>query len=64
MRFQLDKQRLPGSAPKAKVIGADRQYAAKEDLLDLAAYKALKDEPTVPFDEVIKELDKKHGIER
>ncbi len=35
-----------------------------EDLLDHLIIEQRKNEPTVPFEEVVKKLDRKHGIRR
>ena len=35
-----------------------------EDLLDHLTIEQRKNEPTVPFEEVVKKLDRKHGIRR
>nr|WP_295928760.1 hypothetical protein [uncultured Dyadobacter sp.] len=64
--------KLPGIkseyTPKGKLkkvtINATSKSEFVEDLLDVIAVEAAKNDLTKPFDEVVAKLDKKHGIER
>ena len=49
---------------KNVIINASSKSELVEDLLDLIALEAVKNDERVPFDEVVAKLDKKHNITR
>ena len=52
----------PNGRVKRVIIDGSAKTELVEDLLDIIAYEAAKDEETVPWEEVKAKLNKKHGI--
>ncbi|MCF0040015.1 hypothetical protein [Dyadobacter fanqingshengii] len=49
---------------KKVIINAASKSELVEDLLDMIALEAVKNDERIPFDEVVAKLDKKHKIKR
>lgn len=65
MKLQgIKSEYTPKGKLKKVTINAASKSEFVEDLLDVIAVEATKNDSTKPFDEVVERLDKKHGIKR
>jgi hypothetical protein len=65
MKLQgIKSEYTPKGKLKKITINAASKSEFVEDLLDVIAVEATKNDSTKSFDEVVTKLDKKHGIKR